>query len=678
MKALLNWLDSRTGVRRVVHEALYERIPGGARWRYVWGSTLVFAFATQVITGIFLWMCYSPSAQTAWESVYFIQYQTQGGWLLRGVHHFMAQAMVVLMALHLMQVVIDGAYRAPREVNFWLGLILMQIVLGLSLTGYLLPWDQKGYWATRVATNLLSVVPLVGPQMQQLVVGGADYGHQTLTRFFALHAGVLPGLLVFFLVVHVALFRRNGICHKQPAAGADTTFWPDQVLKDAVACLAVLVVVLLLTVQPLNLLGWGHSGPIETSHLGAELGAPADPSNQYAAARPEWYFLFLFQFLKLFEGWGAAGELLGAIVIPGLVMLALFLMPFIGRWNLGHRFNIGFIVMLLVGVGLLTSAAVTEDYRALWTDGSTFAQLPEVIEQVGTDEQKITAHFQNDPAKIQQFRDQFAAFEKFKKSNEYLKAVEEADREAERVTTLASSEARIPLTGAITLLRDDPKTQGPKLFARNCAGCHSHVPPSASEGESPAAKNLSAPNLYGFASRAWLAGLLNPKQIAGPDYFGNTSHREGDMVGFVKDTLAPWPGEEVQNIVIALSAEAQLKDQAEADKKDAARIEAGRKLIALDDRCVSCHKFRGAGELGSAPDLTGYGSREWLVGMIGDPKHERFYRDANDRMPSFAEHPGDSPKNRLSAHAIGLVVDWLRGEWYEPAPTDAAAPAAGE
>jgi ubiquinol-cytochrome c reductase cytochrome b subunit len=142
MKAFLDWLDDRTGIRGLTHEALYERIPGGARWRYVWGSTLAVAFAAQMITGIFLWMAYSPSAQTAWESVYYIQYVMPGGWLLRGMHHFFAQAMVVLLALHLMQVVIDGAYRAPREVNFWLGLLLMLIVLGLSLTGYLLPWDQ--------------------------------------------------------------------------------------------------------------------------------------------------------------------------------------------------------------------------------------------------------------------------------------------------------------------------------------------------------------------------------------------------------------------------------------------------------------------------------------------------------------------------------------------------------
>src|SRR6186713_835458 len=117
MRSLLDWLDHRTGYRSFVHEALYERIPGGARWRYVWGSTLVFTFFVQVVTGVFLWMQYSTSAQTAWESVYYIQYQTAGGWLLLGVHHFTAYAIFVLLVFHMLQVVIDGAYRVPREVN---------------------------------------------------------------------------------------------------------------------------------------------------------------------------------------------------------------------------------------------------------------------------------------------------------------------------------------------------------------------------------------------------------------------------------------------------------------------------------------------------------------------------------------------------------------------------------
>ena len=125
MSKILAWIDERTGCKALAQEALYENIPGGARWRYVWGSTLTVAIAIQFITGIFLWMAYSPSSQTAWESVYYIQYEMSGGWLLRGIHHFTAQIMTILLVLHLMQVVVDGAYRAPREVNFWFGIGLL-------------------------------------------------------------------------------------------------------------------------------------------------------------------------------------------------------------------------------------------------------------------------------------------------------------------------------------------------------------------------------------------------------------------------------------------------------------------------------------------------------------------------------------------------------------------------
>src|SRR6186997_3106670 len=271
MKKIFDWIDQRTGVKKITHEALYENVPGGARWRYVWGSTLTFALTIQFITGIFLWMAYSPSSQTAWESVFYIQFQMTGGWLLRGLHHFTAQLMTVLLVLHLMQVVIDGAYKAPREFNFWSGIVLLLLVLALSLTGYLLPWDQKGFWATKVATNIAAITPIIGPALQKLIVGGSDYGHHTLTRFFALHAGVLPGTIVVLLVGHIYLFRRHGLTAKEPRRRPDAPFWPDQVLKDAVACLAVLAAVLFLTIR-----------------YGAELTAPADPAEDYPAARPEW------------------------------------------------------------------------------------------------------------------------------------------------------------------------------------------------------------------------------------------------------------------------------------------------------------------------------------------------------------------------------------------------------
>src|SRR5256885_13775806 len=196
MNRLLNWLDRRTGYRRIIEYALYENIPGGARWRYIWGSTLVFCLSVQFITGLFLWMSYSPSSQTAWESVYYIQNEMTCGWALRGIHHFTASVMNVLLVLHLMQVVIDGAYKAPREFNFWFGLGLLLLVLGLSLTGYLLPWDQKGYWATKVATNIMGITPVIGAQLQKLVIGGPFFWDHSLNGVFSLPSQGLSPLTV--------------------------------------------------------------------------------------------------------------------------------------------------------------------------------------------------------------------------------------------------------------------------------------------------------------------------------------------------------------------------------------------------------------------------------------------------------------------------------------------------
>ena len=350
-RGLLGWLDDRTGYRGLLRKALVESIPGGAKWRYVWGSTLLFAIAVQFVTGLVLWAGYSPNANGAWESVYYIENGMAGGWMLRGIHHYMAHATMVLLVLHLMQVVVAGAYKAPREVNFWFGLALLHIVMGLSLTGYLLPWDQQGYWATKVATSIASVTPVVGPALQKVLVGGAEYGHLTLTRFFALHAGVLPGALMVLIAGHVFLFRRHGITTDDGSDGAarerarkqrDGMFWPDQALRDAVACLAVMAAVLFLVIR---------AG-------GAPLGAPADPSEPFPAARPEWYFMFLFQWLKYFP---AGTEVIGAIVIPGIVVTLIALMPLAGRWRLGHRFNLGLTAAVLGGIALLTWQAYTQD-----------------------------------------------------------------------------------------------------------------------------------------------------------------------------------------------------------------------------------------------------------------------------------------------------------------------------
>ncbi len=593
MKPALDWLDQRTGYKKLVHETLYENVPGGARWRYVWGSTLAFCFTIQVITGIFLWLAYSPSTQTAWESVYYIQHEMWGGWLLRGIHHYTAQAMTILLVLHLMQVVIDGAYKAPREVNFWSGVILLLLTLALSLTGYLLPWDQKGYWATKVATNIAAITPIIGPSLQKIVVGGSDYTHHTLTRFFALHAGIIPGAIIAFIVAHIYLFRKHGLTPKEPRRRPDAAFWPDQVLRDAVACLAVLLVVLFLTIR-----------------YGAELGAPADASESFDA-RPEWYFLFLFEFLKYFPG---ETEIWGAIVIPTLLLGVLAAMPFIGNWKLGHRFNVGFLWVMLIGAGALT-------FRVMSIDNNNAS---------------------------------------------YQIAVKAAERDAHRAVALAQAPTGIPQSGAVTLLRTDPLTQGPKLFAKNCASCHRYEGHDGLGGQ-PKDKQ-SAPDLKGFASRAWLTGLMDPEKISTPHYFGGTKFKDGKMAKFVKEDVEGFNAAAKQDLakaIVALSAEARLKSQREVDKRDEAIIEQGTKaLIGATLSCMDCHKFHEEGEdFGTAPDLTGYGSKDWLVAFIANSTHERFYGSRNDRMPAFGE------EKQLTAQEISLVADWLRGEWYQPAAT---------
>ncbi len=590
MRSIIDWLDDRTGVRALVRGALYEHIPGGARWRYIWGSTLTFAFFVQLVTGIVLWAAYSANAQGAWESVYYIQNQMLGGWLLRGIHHYMAQAMIVLLVLHLMQVMIDGAYRAPREVNFWFGLALLGLVLGLSLTGYLLPWDQKGFWATKVATSIASMTPVVGPAMQQLLVGGSEYGHHTLTRFFALHAGVLPAGMVLLVVGHIYLFRRHGVTvpekHERKPAGM---FWPDQVLKDGVASLVVMATVL-------GLVLWTG---------GAHLGAPADPSEPYSAARPEWYFLFLFQWLKYFPaGW----EVVGAQVIPGMVFGLVAAMPIIGKWKLGHRFNLGVGAAILGGIVLLTWLARVEDAT--------------------------------DP--------------------DFRAAQAEAEAEAHRAAELAASPRGIPGAGGLAMLRDDPLTQGPKIFAANCASCH-RFEGHDGLGTIPA-DEPSASDLAGFGSREWLRGILDGDRVGTEEYFGGTAHVRGRMVRFVTRGLPRLTDKErddLEKVVLAVSAEAGLPYQAGADSADAEAIAEGRELIGSEAiNCVRCHTFRQYEGDEDVPRLTGWGSRAWILGMLHDPTEPEYYGEDNDRMPSFGVDETLTPRE------MGLVADWLRRDWY--------------
>ncbi len=637
-----NWLDDRTGYRDLLEEALNEPIPGGSRWRYVWGSTLVFTFAVQVMTGLVLWAAYAPSTRTAWESVYFIQHEMTLGWLVRGIHHFSAQAMIVLLAIHLVQVVIDGAYKAPREVNFWLGLVLMQIVMGLGLTGYLLPWDQKGYYATQVATEIAGSVPIVGTSLQRVAQGGSEYGHHTLTRFFALHAGLLPMLLVAFLGLHIYVFRRHAIHVKDPKGRPEEKFWPDQVLKDGVACLAVLVAVMGLTI-------W----------KGAELTAPANPAESYSAARPEWYYLFLFRFLK-FEWVSRAGEstglgeALGAVVIPGLLMGVLVLMPLIARVRRGHSFNCLYLWVMLLGAGALTGLAIYEDWSKEDAAGRDFR----------------------------------AAYHK-------------AHVDGERAVELAQSPSGIPPEGAITLLRNDPLTQGPFLFERSCIECHQ---PAARAGEwirsrkaadgskktiviSPKAPELADPRHpreIRFGSRDWIRSVLTNfrghfEALGNITIENGASKERSEAAAAILDgMMADWSESngsvltadanraDFDALVEFLYAQGKRGDALPFDDPQVHRgrtiFDSGQLTKGTVDACTGCHTMHAGGDAEPLsedlyPILTGYGGNEWLTAFIAHPEaHYGGNGEGNNAMPGFAD--------QLSSHQLDLLVRWLTGDYY--------------
>jgi ubiquinol-cytochrome c reductase cytochrome b subunit len=176
---------------------------------------------------------------------------------------------------------------------------------------------------------------------------------------------------------------------------------------------------------------------------------------------------------------------------------------------------------------------------------------------------------------------------------------------------------------------------------------------------------ISAADLKGFASREWLAGLLDPAKVDTLHYFGGTKFKEGKMVKFVKEDVEAFGADQkklLQKTIAAVSAEARLKSQRDVDQRDEAMIEEGTKALIGDTMgCMECHKFHDNGDdSGIAPDLTAYGSREWLVAFIGNPAHERFYGKRSDRMPKFGE------EKQLTPQEIGLVADWLRNEWFEP------------
>jgi quinol-cytochrome oxidoreductase complex cytochrome b subunit len=205
-----DWLDERLGWRNVWGAIFLRKIPK-VNWLYTFGSATLFLALLQVFTGILLTIYYVPTPDHAYDSVQYITTQVPAGWLIRGLHHWGASAMVVLTVLHMLRVILYGAYKFPREVTWFTGVFLLLIVIGFGFTGYLLPWDQKAFWATTVGTRIAGVAPVVGNWVLLIMRGGEELSAVTLARFFGVHIWVLPAALLLLIVVHMYLVIRHGI-----------------------------------------------------------------------------------------------------------------------------------------------------------------------------------------------------------------------------------------------------------------------------------------------------------------------------------------------------------------------------------------------------------------------------------------------------------------------------------
>ena len=347
MRTLVEWLDRRTGIRGLLHHALDEPIPGGARLAYVFGSGLLFLFLSQVITGVFLALYYVPSADHAHTTVAYIVKEVSSGSFIRSLHVYGSSAMIIVLLLHIGQTVLFGSYKRYRELLWLAGCVLFALILGMAFTGYLLPWDQKAYFATAVGTNILTEVPVIGSWLKQMVRGGNDLGTLTISRFFVAHVFLLPAAIFAFVGMHVLLFRKAGAAGPPvaPPPQKVESFYPRQVLLDiAFTALLILVLGTLALVVP------------------AELGPEANAADTRFLPRPEWYYVPVFQWLKY---WPGGRALLGIVIIPTIVAALFAGLPFIDRgperrpWR--RPFTIGgFAVVMLALVALGVQSRVQD------------------------------------------------------------------------------------------------------------------------------------------------------------------------------------------------------------------------------------------------------------------------------------------------------------------------------
>lgn len=322
-----DWLDERLGTRQLAKAFFDRRLPKAVGWFHTLGSATLFLLVVQILTGIFLSFYYVPSVEQAYGSVEYITKEVPFGSYVRGLHRWTASLVIVFAVLHLLRVFFTGAYKYPREASWVVGVLLLGVIFAFGFTGYLLPWDQKAYWATVVGTHIAETAPGIGDLAARLLKGGPDVGIKTLGRFYAFHALFLPTILILLVGLHLFMVIRQGIApppvgrlavirkeeyrERYEESKAEGHTFREHLLRDGMVALALLVVASWLALR-----------------YGAPLEEIADPTTTTYVPRPEWYFYFLFELLWLFPGeW----TVVATFWIPTLGFLFLLMLPFLDR-----------------------------------------------------------------------------------------------------------------------------------------------------------------------------------------------------------------------------------------------------------------------------------------------------------------------------------------------------------
>lgn len=356
INVIINWVDERLHLKKGFKELLDEPLAEGVGWTHIFGSISLFLFILQAATGIFLSMFYAGTPEAAHLSVSYIQNELFLGGFVRGLHHWGSSFFVVFAVIHLLRTFLYAAYKYPRELTWIFGVVLLNLVLAFGLTGYLLPWDQKAYWATVVTLNISGTAPVFGEIIQKILQGGEIIGAVTLSHFYSLHTIVLPFLTAGAVTIHVFLQKRQGITPPFKSEGEEvkytSNFWPDQLLKDGIA---ILIVFILLS---------GFAIYFE-----APLESIADPTDTSYIPKPEWYFLSMYQLQKYFPG---NLEVIGTIIIPTIGVLSLMLLPFYdknkSRKLKDRKLALSLMTLAIIGVGILTLLGTYDDVKAVKPD----------------------------------------------------------------------------------------------------------------------------------------------------------------------------------------------------------------------------------------------------------------------------------------------------------------------